>query len=123
MSSAERKSAAVLRTKVESAEGDSQLEKEVLSRLTDPEHSPLLVESFEDLPNAYVVTVGFDVLRDDGLAYVRRMRKWALNANSSVLRVVHKHYADYGHGFMTSFGSNELQRDLAIFLNRHPSFL
>lgn len=90
VSSAERKSATVLRTIVESVEGDSQLEKEVLSRLTQPELSPLLVESFEDLPNTYVVTVGFEVLPDDGLAYVRRKRLWARNANSSVLLVGNK---------------------------------
>ena len=72
--------AAQLRAQVESPEGDSALETEVLGPMTDPQTCPLFVESFEELPAAYVVTAGLDVLRDEGLEFVRRMRQWARNA-------------------------------------------
>ena len=38
-------------------------------------------------------------------------------------RVGHKHYANYGHGFMTGMGTNEVQLDLVHFLEAHPDFL
>ena len=93
----------------------------MLNTLMDPEFSPLLVESFEDLPPAYVVTAGLDVLRDEGLAFVRRMRQWNQTAKSPA--VAHKHYAHYAHGFMSMSRTNEVQRDLALFLKVHSAFL
>lgn len=122
MTSAQRQLAAARRANVQSADGDSDLELDLLPRLIEPELSPLLVESFEDLPNTYVVTAGLDVLRDDGLLFVRRMRQWARATNASAPKLGYKNYASYSHGFMTFSGSNELQRDLAVFLDNHPGF-
>lgn len=121
MTAEERVSAARRRAEVESEDGDRVFEADVINALMHPEFSPLFVESFEDLPPAYVVTAGFDVLRDEGLAFVRRMRQWTRAAVGP--DVAHKHYPNYGHGFMTASRSNEVQRDLALFLNAHPDFL
>ena len=122
LTSAQRQLAAARRTQVQSADGDIDLEHEVLNRLSEPEISPLLVESFEDLPNTYVVTAGLDVLRDDGLLFVRRMRQWSRTTNATAPKVGYKNYANYSHVFMTFSSSNELQRDLAVFLSNHPDF-
>ena len=58
-----------------SPDGDSALEKRVLASLRGEELSPLLANSFKDIPPAYVVTCGHDVLRDEALLYVRRLRQ------------------------------------------------
>jgi acetyl esterase len=55
--------------------------------------SPLLASSLENLPPAYVITAGFDPLRDEGFAYARRLRE----ADNTV------EYVEYGgmvHGFI-----------------------
>lgn len=59
----------------------------------DPRASPLLAGSLENLPPAYVITAGFDPLRDEGFAYARRLAE----AGNSV------EYVEYGgmvHGFI-----------------------
>ena len=61
--------AARVRLTEEHPEGDPKLEAELLPRLLDPELSPLFLDSFDDLPNPYVVTVEFDFLRDNGLLF------------------------------------------------------
>ena len=60
----------------------------------DPLVSPLLANSLQGLPSAVVVTAGFDPLRDEGNAYAEELK------NSGV-KVFHKEYLGYIHGFAT----------------------
>ena len=113
----ERKEAARIRAAEEDPEGDPRAEATILPRLINPELSPLLVDSFEDLPSTYVVTCGFDAIRDEGLLYARRLRL------SGKVKVAHKYYPMYQHGFMSLIPNNELQHDLAVFLDKNPEFL
>jgi acetyl esterase len=68
--------------------------------LTDPSQrndwraSPLLAKEFGGLPSAYVLTVGYDPLSDEGAAYVKRMEDAGVS-------VIHRHYPGQIHGFMT----------------------
>jgi acetyl esterase len=59
----------------------------------NPYASPLLAESLEGLPPAIVVTAGFDVLRDEGIAYAERLR-----AAGVPTRIAH--YPHMIHGFV-----------------------
>lgn len=108
--------AAEIRAAEENPEGDPSAEKALLPHLLDPEVSPLFIDSFEDLPSTYVVTCGFDAIRDDGLLYVRRLRR------SEKVKVAHKHYPQHQHGFMLLIPNNELQHDLSTYLSANPDF-
>ncbi|XP_056468140.1 arylacetamide deacetylase [Gadus chalcogrammus] len=61
----------------------------------DPRASPLLVpdSALRSLPKAYVLTCEYDVLRDDGIMYVTRLRE-------AGVEVTHEHYGAGFHGAM-----------------------
>jgi len=61
--------------------------------LSDVRLSPALNEDLGDLPRALIVTAGFDPIRDDGLAYTRRLR-------AAGVPVTLLHYAGQFHGFL-----------------------
>lgn len=64
--------------------------------LLDVRASPLLAESevLSKCPKAYIMTCEFDVLRDDGLMYVRRLQEAGVAVTSI-------HYEDGFHGCFT----------------------
>ena len=51
----------------------------------NPYFAPLMSSDFKGVPPAYVITANLDVLRDDGMIYVKRLEK-------DGVPVVHKHY-------------------------------
>lgn len=61
--------------------------------LADPRASPLLVPdtALHSLPKAYILTCEYDVLRDDGIMYVTRLR-------AAGVEVTHEHYEAGFHG-------------------------
>lgn len=58
----------------------------------DPRLSVLLAEDLSELPTTYVVTAGFDPLRDEGELYAHRL-------SEAGCPVVHRRFADLIHGF------------------------
>jgi acetyl esterase len=58
-----------------------------------PLASPLLSPNFHNLPPATIITAEYDPLRDEGRAYVEKLKL----AN---VKVIHKEYTDMIHGFM-----------------------
>ncbi|MDR9382204.1 MAG: alpha/beta hydrolase [Natronomonas sp.] len=66
--------------------------------------APLLVEDLSELPDATIVTAGFDPLRDEGIAYAE-----ALEADG--VAVEHCHYESMIHGFVNFIGRVDAAED------------
>lgn len=62
------------------------------SDLNDPRLSPLAATDLAGLPRAYVVTAGYDPLRDEGKAYAEKL-------NRAGVAAVHVNYDGMIHGF------------------------
>ncbi|XP_032081066.1 arylacetamide deacetylase-like [Thamnophis elegans] len=75
--------------------------------LLDPRLAPLLVEDIKlrSLPLTYVLTCQYDVLRDDGIMYVSRLRETGVE-------VAHEHVDNAFHGVL-SFITSPLALNIA----------
>lgn len=65
---------------------------------TDTRASPILCEDFEGLPDALIITAGYDPLRDEGMAYARRLRE-------AQVPVQYTCFEGTIHGFMSFAGA------------------
>ena len=99
--------------------GDEKLSKIFKKKLLDPYLAPLLAESLENLPHAYILTAEFDTIRDDGLLYKKRLEE-------SNVKVTWDHYEDGWHGMITMFEgpapskvAKRAFRSMVYFLNKH----
>lgn len=78
--------------------GSESISKIVEKTILDPYFAPLMVadDEFKDLPQTYVLTAGYDVLRDDGLIYFQRCKAAGVNVKLA-------HYEDGFHGMIFFF--------------------
>ena len=53
--------------------GDAQVWAQIRDVIVNPYFAPLMADDVSGLPPAYVLTADYDVLRDDGLMYARRI--------------------------------------------------
>ena len=56
--------------------------------------SPMACEDLEGTPDTLMVTAEYDVLRDEGLEFVEKLRGGGVN-------VIHQHLPDCTHGFIS----------------------
>tara|TARA_R110000868_G_scaffold36635_1_gene129845 strand:+ start:5813 stop:6748 length:936 start_codon:yes stop_codon:yes gene_type:complete len=70
----------------------------------DPRIAPLKAASLAGLPKAYVITAGFDPLRDEGRAYAEAMKAAGVDT-------VHVNYDGMIHGFFNLQGAFDVARD------------
>ncbi len=85
------------------------------SQLTDPRVSPLLAEDVSGLAPAHVAVAGFDVLRDEGIAYARRLQDAGVPAT---LQVVTGHIHAFTNTTAASRTGTEAFREAIGFLER-----
>jgi acetyl esterase len=78
----------------------------------DPRVSPLLSKESASLPPALVITCGFDMLRDEGLAYVQRLRE-------QDHQVSHLHLGNLGHAFLQLAGVSAASREAIELIGSH----
>ena len=81
----------------------------------DPYFAPLMAENLDGLPETFIATAEWDILRDDGLMYVKRLSK-------SGVRVETKNYERGFHHLLISINhfsvSQSALNDLVDFLAR-----
>ena len=65
----------------------------------DPRASPLLADDLADLPRTYLAVAGFDPLRDEGLAYGRRLEEAGVEVEVAL-------HPGLQHGFANTTGVN-----------------
>lgn len=69
----------------------------------NPYASPLRARDLRGLPPATIVTCGFDVLRDEGVEYAKRL-------DEATVDVTHRHHDDLVHGFLGMLDDPELRQ-------------
>ena len=86
-----------------------------LDEVALPLVSPLITNNISESPNSYILTLGFDPLRDDGIAYAERLKAADITTH-------HEHYEDCMHGFISvtavSARAKQATHNVAMALNR-----
>ncbi|VDP20259.1 unnamed protein product [Onchocerca flexuosa] len=78
----------------------------------DPDLAPIMGANLEGLSKAMIITVGYDILRDEGALYVQRLKSFNVS-------VYWKHYSHLYHGFLNMPFSKEKMKilhEIAIFI-------
>ncbi|WP_259369326.1 alpha/beta hydrolase [Colwellia sp. MB02u-10] len=80
--------------------------------------SPRQTKNISEPPASYTLTLGYDPLMDDGIAYAERL-------NAAGIKTYHEHHDDCMHGFIsvTKFSTCAMKatHNLVMALNRFNS--
>ncbi|XP_038051234.1 neutral cholesterol ester hydrolase 1-like [Patiria miniata] len=96
--------------------GDESIYNEIKEVLLDPDFAPLMREDLRGLPEAYILTAEYDVLRDDGIMYAKRLEM-------AGVPVAWKHYRRGFHGMFGALFDSPTEKlgqiDFAEYLKEH----
>lgn len=79
-----------------------------------PKISPLYADNLAQMPTTFVMTAGFDPLRDEGLMYAEKLK--SLN-----VPIHHYHFDNLIHGFINF--SKLIPHEMQVFYNRVAAFI
>ena len=85
------------------AVSDSVLWDSIKDVFTNPYFAPLMADDLSGLPEAYIITGQYDVLRDDGIMYASRLQK-------AGVKVTLKNYNGMTHMVFHNFKRYEKSR-------------
>ncbi|KAM3728613.1 Arylacetamide deacetylase [Dirofilaria immitis] len=91
---------------------DDYLCDELSKYAYNPDLAPIMGINLRGLSKAMIITVGYDILRDEGALYVERLKSYNVS-------VYWKHYCKLYHGFLNMPFSKEkikILHDIAIFI-------
>jgi neutral cholesterol ester hydrolase 1 len=77
-----------------SSEQDEGIWADLEAVLLDPYFAPLMAEDLSGLPQCYMLTAQYDVLRDDGILYASRLQE-------AGVKVTHAHHMNGMHGLIS----------------------
>lgn len=83
----------------------------ILDSLTDYRVAPLMADDMTGLPKTLIITSEFDVLRDDGILYKKRLQEAGVNVTHCEYKTFHsfiefegvKEMSDSANGNITKF--------------------
>ena len=88
--------------------GDENLSDSFEPTLLNPYFCPLLAQRLDKLPPTFMITAEYDVLRDEGFMYAKRL------AQAGVM-VEHKHFENSFHGFINFLDTPSHQEGIMSF--------
>ena len=96
--------------------GNEKIWDELDDLLTDSYFAPLMTDNLKGLPKAYIVVSQYDVARDDGIMYARRLEKAGVPST-----LVHYDKAVHNQLTITTRTTlaHQIMRDLTKFLITH----
>lgn len=88
--------------------GNEELYSQIKSKLTDPMVAPLMADDdmLEGLPYTYIMTCGYDIIRDDGIMFAERLRQIGQKVSLT-------HYYEGYHNALL-FPQGPLKLDVAV---------
>ena len=94
--------------------GNEELWKELEPVFLNPYFAPLMAANLDGLPPTYIATAQYDVLRDDGILYARRL-------SAAGVQVEHRHYERTYHELFRNRNHSQRSKicfdDLVSFLS------
>ncbi|ELU12616.1 hypothetical protein CAPTEDRAFT_90273, partial [Capitella teleta] len=96
-------------------EGDAEVWNSIKDAVMSPYMSPLFAKHLGDLPDAFVITCQYDMLRDEGYLYARRMEQFGT-------KVKYVNYKSTFHGVLNAFDfikeGGQMMDDIVTYLKK-----